>query len=96
MRLGKRSRNDDGKDDGCIAVDLDGLAAIRMAFDFSPADGLVRTRAAVGPVEFLAGVDVHGIVGPVAEKHRIRDLVLAYAATEDDDSCFFGLDAHII
>jgi hypothetical protein len=51
------------EDEGGVRVDFDGLGPCA---DLAPADGLVWPCTAIGSVELLPRVDVHGVVRPVA------------------------------
>lgn len=60
--LGKSLAHDDGKHQGGISIDLDGLGG---DLDLPPGDGLVRASASITAIKLLGGVDVNGEVRPI-------------------------------
>lgn len=75
---------------------LDTVPSILRTLELAPADSFVGSCATVRPVKLLASIDVHAKVGTVAEQHRVRNLVLAHAAAEDDHAGLFRPDADIV
>jgi len=50
--------------------------------------GFLDPRARVAAVEFLRGVNVHGVVEAFPEDVGVEDVVLAHACAEDDGPAF--------
>jgi hypothetical protein len=57
------------EDEGGVRVDFDGLGPCA---DLAPADGFVWPCTAIGSVELLPRIDVHGVVRPVALLIRLE------------------------